>query len=119
MDWLKIINSHVMWKQRLLEHMEGKSQEKLDPAIIRRDDLCELGKWLYTDGQAYEQTEHFTLVKDNHAHFHAFAAKVVELIDAGDHSAARNLLNGEYAKISRQLQLRLSGMAQATGTSTA
>jgi len=117
MDWLKIINGHVMWKQRLLEHMDGASQEKLDPAVIRRDDLCELGKWIYSDGQVHEQSEHFTSVKHNHAHFHNHAARVVELIDAGDHAAAKSLLNGDYAKISRKLQLGLSGMAQAAGDS--
>jgi hypothetical protein len=119
MDWLKIINSHVMWKQRLLEHMDGASQQKLDPAVVRRDDLCELGKWLHNDGKAYAETDHFPVVKDNHAHFHDFAARIVELIDAGNLDAAKDLLNGEYAKISRQLQLRLSSMAQEGGESPA
>lgn len=112
MNWIKIINSHVMWKQRLLQHMDGESENKLDPTVVRRDDLCELGKWIYADGTAYTQAEHFELVKDNHAHFHAFAARIVELADAGDQTTARELLNGEYAKVSRQLQLRLSHLAQ-------
>jgi hypothetical protein len=104
MEWMKIVNGHVMWKQRLQAYLEGNSEEKLDPEVVGRDDQCALGKWIYGDGKAHEALPHFAKVKEDHAHFHLHAAQVVKLVDAGEREAAEKLLTGDYNKLSQRLK---------------
>ncbi|MGA7595860.1 MAG: CZB domain-containing protein, partial [Gallionella sp.] len=78
MKWLNMINRHVAWKQRLLAYLDGTSQEKLDPVNIKKDDVCELGKWIYGEGKANIHIPYYHWVKSNHTLFHEYAAQIVE-----------------------------------------
>lgn len=93
MNFLEIINAHVRWKERLLAHIEGRSAEKLDPAVIARDDQCQMGKWIYGDGKLFQDTPQYAQVRAEHARFHQIAANVVRHVDSGDRgdAAARRL----------------------------
>ncbi len=104
MNFLEIINTHVRWKERLLAHIEGRSAEKLDPAVIARDDQCQMGKWIYGDGKLFQDTPQYEQVRAEHARFHQIAANVVRHVDSGDRGAAVTLLHGDYAKISHVLK---------------
>jgi Chemoreceptor zinc-binding domain len=104
MEWMKVVNGHVMWKQRLRAYLDGKSEEKLDPDIIGRDDQCPLGQWIYGDGKAHESASHYDQVKTHHAQFHTHAAEIVRMVDAGNNEAAEKLLTGDYAKLSERLK---------------
>ena len=94
MDWMEVIGAHVMWKQRLIGLLAGKNTEALDPAAIRLDNRCALGKWIYGDGASMSQLPKYDEVRELHAQFHQFAADIVELhvsgntADAGDTSVA-------------------------------
>jgi Chemoreceptor zinc-binding domain len=107
MDWMQIINAHVMWKQRLLACIEGRSEEKLDPEVICRDDQCALGKWIYGEGKQFESLDEYDVVREQHAHFHLSAAEVVKLAQSGNANSASTLLNGEYSRISERLKHKL------------
>lgn len=69
------ILTHIQWKNRLRNHINGN--EKVDPAVLAKDDQCELGKWLHGEAQK-EFTSPGTLseLKVKHARFHAAAAAV-------------------------------------------
>ena len=112
MEWMKIINGHVMWKQRLRAHLEGKSAEKLNPDVIEKDDQCALGQWIYGTGKTYESSSHYALVKANHAQFHIHAAEIVRMIDAGNHAAAEKLLSGDYSRLSERLKHEIIALYQ-------
>lgn len=112
MDWMGIINAHVMWKQRLQKLLDGTSEETLNPAIIGMDNRCTLGQWIYGDGQAHRESEAFEEVRLMHADFHKLAAEVVNLHLAGKAEEARGLLNGDYAKLSERLKRRILGLSQ-------
>jgi hypothetical protein len=71
------ITAHVNWKLRIHALLSGKLPEKLDPATIERDNVCELGKWLHSDGKnAMPGPEHSELLTV-HAEFHREAARIV------------------------------------------
>lgn len=112
MDWMGIINAHVMWKLRLQKLLDGTSEEKLDPAVIGLDNRCALGQWIYGDGQAYRDADTFEEVRLMHADFHRFAAEVVSLHQAGKTEEATELLSGNYAKLSERLKRRILGLSQ-------
>jgi len=116
MNFLEMISAHVRWKQRLLTYIQDKS-EALDPAVIGRDDQCRLGKWIYGEGKAYTQANHFEKVRTEHADFHKHAAAVVTFFNRGDRDMASEVLNGEYARTSNNLKRDIIALAQEVGAS--
>lgn len=88
---------HKSWKKRLLEYVDGRSKEKLEPGKVSMDSACELGKWLHSDGKIHfgEQPVFIKLV-DEHAKFHAKLAKVVEAHQGGNKALALEILNGGF-----------------------
>lgn len=104
MDFLKIINIHIMWKERLLAYIEDRSAEKLDPAVIARDDQCQMGKWIYGEGKRFQDAPQYEQVRADHAHFHDLAANVIRRVDNGDRQGAAALLRGDYATASHGLK---------------
>ncbi len=116
MNFLEMISAHVRWKQRLLTYIQDKS-EALDPAVIGRDDQCRLGKWIYGEGKAYTQANHFEKVRTEHADFHKHAAAVVTFVNRGDRDMASEVLNGEYARTSNNLKRDIIALAQEVGAS--
>ncbi len=111
MNWMEIIGVHVMWKQRLIAYLSGKSEEQLDPDIIRLDDRCALGKWIYGEGKPMETLPGYEEVRELHATFHQNAAEVVSLHQAGQTAEAEILLNGGYSRLSEKLKHRLLGLS--------
>ncbi len=90
------IATHVRWKVKLRQAMA--SREKLDPNTIRRDDACELGKWLRGPGKRHHgHCAPFAELVQHHAEFHEQAALVATEINAGHHDKATHMLNGGSA----------------------
>jgi hypothetical protein len=110
LDFVAAIEAHRKWKERLSEYTQGSSNEKLDHAVICRDDQCALGKWIYGPGVTF--TGHLPLfhqLKAKHAQFHISAAQVVEQAQSGHKDQAVNmLLEGDFSKNSRDVQTLLS-----------
>lgn len=107
MDWMKIINAHVMWKKRLSDYAKGDHHEHLNPDIICQDNQCDFGRWLYsTEGKRWQNDPLYQDVRALHAEFHRQAANIVKLIDENHVAEACELLRGEYSKHSEQLKHR-------------
>lgn len=45
------IAAHENWKTRLGAFITGTSTESFRPEVICCDDQCDLGKWIYQDGE--------------------------------------------------------------------
>jgi hypothetical protein len=68
------ILAHVKWKIRLKRYIDG--HEEVDPAILAKDDQCDLGKWLYADAKDFVGPVALADLKTRHARFHTVAAGV-------------------------------------------
>lgn len=102
------IAAHENWLTRLETCIAGHSQEKLDPAHIACDDRCDLGKWIYSDGQKYLGTyAAFNDLKATHKMFHFKASSIVSLKQADRIEEARKELGGDIQKLSHKIQQRL------------
>ena len=67
------------------------------------DNLCLLGKWLHSDGKTkFGAQPVFIKLLDEHAKFHACAAKVVEAYQVGDENLALDILTGTFEEQSRK-----------------
>ncbi|HZV53723.1 MAG TPA: CZB domain-containing protein [Rhodocyclaceae bacterium] len=96
------IDAHVKWKERLRDHITGRSQETITMESVARDDECALGVWLIGEGsQHYGSVPGFDAVRQAHARFHNCAGDVLAMAGRGrPDEALRMLEEGEYARAS-------------------
>lgn len=110
------IQAHERWKERLMDYLEGRSQERIDPAVVRRDDRSALGRWLLSVGAAtLGHQPAFALLMARHQYFHEQAATVVELAQSGKWDQAVQVLNGGYRHASSQIVLLLKELKRGLG----
>lgn len=103
MNFFDALNIHLAWKQRLREYVEGGGAERLEPAVVGNHRCCELGHWIAEEYEARKDLPEFNAMCEQHAAFHRCAGQVVEHMQAGDVSAARDLLLTEYAVLSARV----------------
>ena len=118
LDFRTAIEAHQRWKSRLLERLEGRSDEKLDWRVVCRDDQCPLGQWLHGAGAAkLGEQPLFQALRGTHADFHHAAGEIVQLADGGETGrATEELQRGRYARLSLKVQGQLAQLyLQATG----
>ena len=85
--------AHQQWKVKLQEAV--KSGEQLDVEKIRRDDCCNLGKWLHSEGRAkYGHMPEFIKLLDTHDEFHLVTSVVAMIINVKEYKQANAMLEG-------------------------
>jgi methyl-accepting chemotaxis protein len=70
----------MAWRSRLMTAIQDKRTP--DPAVVRSDCNCPLGKWLYSDGKVHSQRKEYKALLECHKEFHQVAASVVDFINA-------------------------------------
>lgn len=106
LDFARAIRAHQLWKKRLVQVMNGAGDELFDIATVRRDDCCELGRWLHGDGsRQHGQVDTFRRLLLTHQAFHEAAADVLQTCACGDIAKAREMVErGLYARFSVRVQ---------------
>ena len=108
MDLNQALLAHKKWKLKLGDAI---LQEKpLDAVSIGQDACCELGQWLYGEGQsALGAGGLFTGLLESHRQFHKEAGLVAELVNAKSYKeAADKLLPGaDFERVSSMVQQKL------------
>ena len=111
------IQAHERWKDRLMDYLEGRSKERIDPAVVRRNDRSALGRWLLSVGVAtLGHQPAFALLMARHQYFHEQAADMVELAQSGEWDKAVQVLNGGYRYGSSQIVLLLKELKRGLGS---
>ncbi len=85
---------HQEWKVKLLAAVNTK--EPIDIDTISRDDCCDLGKWLYSEGQQYNG--HKPAFQDlilHHREFHMLTGAVAEIVNARQYELAKAYLSND------------------------
>lgn len=102
MNFDDAIAAHIKWKVRLTQFIDGTSSEKLQSALVCKDNLCDLGKWIYGDGVKYKPLPHYQDLVKKHANFHVCAAEVVKKVEGNDKPGAKSSLGGPFAAASKE-----------------
>jgi len=102
MNFDDAIAAHIKWKVRLGQFIDGTSTEQLKSDTICKDNLCDLGKWIYGDGTKYKALGHYKDLVTKHANFHRCAADVVKKVETGDRTGAKASLSGAFASASKE-----------------
>jgi methyl-accepting chemotaxis protein len=113
MDFAKAVDAHVAWIMKLQETIGGST--KLNDAEVRKDTLCELGKWIYNPGMAHQDLTAFQHLKNKHAEFHQCAGEVVRKVNTGDVEGALLMVDkgGEFIRISSETISAIKAMDNA------
>lgn len=102
-DLFDAMQAHANWKKRLLDYLDGKSTEDLQPHNICVDNRCALGIWIHGKGKArFGEYPLFRQLIDEHAKFHYHASKVVEEHQAGNMEQAKKILAENFTEQSRK-----------------
>lgn len=105
LNFQEAVAAHQKWKTRLQASIDGTSQEKLDPAVVGRDDQCVLGKWIHGQGQAtFGGRAEFDQLREAHANFHRIAGSVLADVYADRKEQARQALASTFAEASLNVQ---------------
>lgn len=105
------VAAHQRWKARLQACIAGTSSEKLDPAVVGRDDQCALGKWIHGQGTlTFGTMPAFSTLKIEHAQFHRIAGEVLSDVYAGRTADAQTKLGGPFASSSVTVQGLLANL---------
>jgi len=105
------ITAHVNWKLRIHALLSGKLSEKLDPGSITRDNVCELGKWLYGEGKGQMSGEAHSELTAAHAAFHKEAARIVSEVYGGHKIGLEVIeMNSPFGKLTTRIVGILSRM---------
>lgn len=80
-DIRPLLRAHAEWIVHLREYVYGSGS--LDVRVTGRDDQCDLGRWIYGEAARYRHLPEYEAARQAHAAFHAEAAQVVRLMQAG------------------------------------
>jgi methyl-accepting chemotaxis protein len=105
------IEAHAQWKMKLRRCMHDHA-ECADPAMVEKDHVCDLGKWIHGAGRKLESDRMFIGLRQEHAAFHQCAAGVIRAILDGREAEAERIMEGEYARVSKQVVTQLMHLRQ-------
>lgn len=105
------IAAHENWKTCLVAHLSNPSPYPLNPDEISSDHNCDLGKWIYSDGEALlGKYSTFTDLKAQHKMFHYTASSIIILAQSGETEKAKDVLEGEFTRLSKRIKQRLTDL---------
>jgi hypothetical protein len=113
----KAIASHGAWRTRLGQAIVSGTAD-VDLARVKRDDLCELGKWLYREADSIDRrSATYVRVRQLHAAFHLETARVLELAIQGRQADAEAAmaLRTPFASTSAALTAALAAWRDGVG----
>lgn len=102
MNFDDAIAAHIKWKVRLTQFIDGTGTEKLASATIGKDNVCDLGRWIYGEGVRYASLPRYQDLVKKHANFHVCAGEVVKKVENGDKPGAKSALGGPFAASSKE-----------------
>ncbi len=114
MNFDEAVAAHTKWKARLRATLDGAG-EALDPAMVARDDACDLGRWIHGDGSRYKALAEHQALRAAHARFHTCAAEVVTKSAQGMKAEAESLMasGGAFSKTSTETISAIMAMQRA------
>ncbi len=102
-DFSMWVTLREAWKRRLESLLRGDDSERLDPERIRRDDACDLGRWICRERGSFEGHETFGRLEREHAAFHKCAGGIARKERGSPREKARSRRRGNESPCDRML----------------
>ena len=117
MNFDDAIMAHSAWKMKLTLYI-AKPDKSLDHNVVCKDNVCDLGKWIYSDGEKNLASDNeFKKLKKNHADFHLEAGSIIKRADAKENVSEEIMLgsNSKFSKLSLEVVTSLMAMKRIYG----
>jgi hypothetical protein len=100
--------AHSQWKKRFQDAISHQPSD-FNPEAVKKDDICQFGKWLHGLSAEDTQNEDYKTVKTLHADFHKTAGEILELVLSGEKDEAMKKIEsgGQYSNMTGRLVLAL------------
>ncbi len=99
MNFDAAIVAHTSWKNKFKSYFEH-NDISLDNDEIESDQKCTLGQWIYSEGQKWNSSASFAMLRTRHAEFHRAAANLLRKVAAGE-SVDEELCVGSRSEFSK------------------
>lgn len=105
------ISAHSKWKMKLASYI-SKPDKNLQASVVGADNQCDLGKWLYGEGQQYSRLPEYSKLVSDHSEFHKLAAEIVRNANSGQKVVDEIALGSKskFASVSSAIVLSLKAM---------
>lgn len=116
MNFDEAIKAHSAWKLKLQNYLQ-KPDGSLNPDAIAADNKCDLGKWIYGEGDQHSKLADYQTLKSEHAKFHKAAADVIRRADKGEKVSEDVALGGSspFSKASSAVVTAIMMMKRSAG----
>lgn len=83
MNFDEAIKAHSAWKMKLQQYLNNPDNS-IDADKLGKDNVCDLGHWLYHEGTKHSAIPEFKDLLENHKEFHKSAASIVMKKNKGE-----------------------------------
>ncbi len=111
-DFLKMVNTHIVWKNRLTDLLTRELNVPLDLAKIKEDKLCYLSMFTYSDEQQLVVLPAFEEVRVLYANLYSIFSEILRLYQAGQHEKATQLMHSRFELVSKKLNSKIILLAK-------
>lgn len=112
MNFEEAEKAHIQWVTRLRMYAAGTLSEKLNPDIVKIDNVCALGKWIYGEAQQIVPAADLAPLIAVHAGFHQAAAEIVLKVDQQMLAEVKELLDNPQSALNRRVHEVVSSIRQ-------
>jgi hypothetical protein len=84
MNLQQAVTAHTGWKMKVTRYLSSPDGS-LQPATIRQDSRCELGKWLYGEGRSFQHLPEYQKLMNDHARLHESASDLIRRTNSGEY----------------------------------
>ena len=103
---------HATIKAQLIKVING--EEEANPHIIKTDNNCIVGDWLYGPGSEFEDLPEYQALKEIHAQFHVEAYNALILNKTGKTTEANDYISsGPFELQSQKMKAAFRALKQA------
>ncbi|WP_397600891.1 CZB domain-containing protein [Silvanigrella sp.] len=108
MNFDDAVKAHTAWKVKLFHYLKNPDKS-LDRNMVCKDNICDLGKWIYKVENKFSTNKNYLKLKSIHADFHKEAANIVdgEIINESDitgNNSKFNNLSNKIVSVLMQMQ---------------
>ena len=110
-NWDQIVLAHSKWKRELQRVIE--TNQKLDAGNIAKDNLCDLGKWIYGEGAGFASLPAYNDLKQKHTKFHLLVADIIRQTQTLPPDKALELIDpvkSEFGRVSSECILAINAL---------
>lgn len=106
-------NNHLAWNVQLERLLLGRNVD-FDNSTARQDHACQLGQWIYGEGQKYNHLTEMQKLIETHSEMHKVIGYVIDAVSVDDpvlaqqHKVKANELSGQIESWIDQLKAKLN-----------